>query len=289
MALVIRRFRLVVLLVLTGSCKADSYLFQTDRVADYDPPAELSVPASDLVEVSFRAGADTLYGFYFHHTGTDGYPRTVLLSHGRNGNVARPPEWSRATAIYFGGFDVLAYDYRGYGRSTGTSVSEATIDSDATAALAYLQGTLGVPDSELILYGHSIGATPTLALAERVGGGSAVVLESAFTSAQEMARTATLVDAPVSWFLRGSFDNIDQLPRIHLPVLILHGTLDPEVPVSQAAELYARAGQPKYLKIFPRAAHDDISEQPDFADALYQLGLMTGVVHADSRRPTSGP
>lgn len=288
MALVARRLPAIILVLLIGSCKADSYLFQTDRVADYALPPEQSLPAANSDEVSFRSGADTLYGFYFHHTGTDGYPRTVLLSHGRNGNVARPQELSRAIAIYFGGFDVLAYDYRGYGRSTGTSVSEASIDSDATAALGYLQVTLGVPDSQLILYGHSIGATPTLALALRIGGVSAVVLESAFTSAQEMARTATLVDVPIAWALRGSFDNIDQLPWIHVPVVILHGAQDAEVPVSQAAELYARASEPKYLKIFPNAAHDDISEQPNFGDALYQLGLMVGVIHADSRRgPTA--
>ena len=63
--------------------------------------------------------------------------------------------------------DVFAYEYSGYGHSTGTP-SEENMYSDARAALQLLvDGFKLKPERDIVLYGKSIGSCPTSHLASR--------------------------------------------------------------------------------------------------------------------------
>ncbi len=73
-----------------------------------------------------------------------------------------------------------AYDYTGYGQSSGRPSVADTI-ADVDAVFAWLQRR-GVQRQDLILYGQSLGSGPTLDLAAREKRIAGVVLHAAFAS-----------------------------------------------------------------------------------------------------------
>lgn len=243
-------------LALANGCKLDSLVFDPTSTSEYHFSSAV-VPDSLRTEINFPSGDETLYGVLLRQPGPA--PRlTVLLSHGKGGDISRPTEWTRAEMLWQAGFDVIAYDYRGYGKSTGSSTGEPSLLADGQAALAWALPRVGAIHSSLVLYGHSLGAVPTTDMAATLGIVRGVVLESAFASGEAMAHTATLLDVPREWLIDGRFDNVGKLPAIQAPILILAGSEDIQVPRAQTDELYARANNPKRLEFVSGAVHDDI-------------------------------
>src|SRR5918998_4165845 len=101
----------------------------------------------------------------------------VLFLHGNAGNVSdRVPHVELLAAA---GLDVLALDYRGYGRSTGRPTEPGTY-LDARAALAALLAQPGVRPERVVYVGESLGGAVALELALHAPP-AAIVLQSTFT------------------------------------------------------------------------------------------------------------
>jgi uncharacterized protein len=152
------------------------------------------------------------------------------------------------------GFDVLVFDYRGYGRSTGRPDEQGTY-RDARAAHAALLREPGVDGSRLVYLGESLGGAVALALA-REHPPHGLVLQSTFTGVRDMARQhypfvpgALVPDAYPSRRL---------ISHLRAPLLVLHGELDEIVPVSHAHALFDAAPEPKRLHVFPAVGHNDL-------------------------------
>jgi fermentation-respiration switch protein FrsA (DUF1100 family) len=162
------------------------------------------------------------------------------------------------------GFNVLAIDYRGYGRSAPLLPSEESVYEDAEAAWHWLDAR--VPDrSRRILYGHSLGAPVAAEVALRGDGAAALVLESAFTSLPEVTVLGGL--------LTQRMDLLDKLRRLDLPVLVVHGAEDKLVPPEMAQRLYDAARGPKRLIVVAGAAHSWVLRRAggEVFDALREL------------------
>src|SRR5262245_31078816 len=82
-------------------------------------------------------------------------PAVLLYLRGNDGNLGQ--EVDRLHALHRHGLPILAIDYRGYGRSSGPSPSEAHVYEDAIAAWDYLVRTQGVAPGSIVIYGHSLG------------------------------------------------------------------------------------------------------------------------------------
>jgi abhydrolase domain-containing protein 17 len=80
------------------------------------------------------------------------------------------------------GFNVFAYDYRGYGTSTGKPTEKAAYE-DVRTAYNHLTQTLKIPPNQIIIYGQSIGGGSATYLVSQVPA-AGLILESTFTSAQ---------------------------------------------------------------------------------------------------------
>jgi hypothetical protein len=183
-----------------------------------------------------------------------GSRRTVLVCNGNAGNMSH--RLDRALQMQQRlGVSVLLFDYRGYGRSEGSPDEQGTY-RDARAAYRYAVEEGGVAPLDLVLFGESLGAAVAveLALARPVG---ALVLESAFTSIPDMARAAYPFLPPVGPLIRTRYDTLARVPRLTLPLLVLHGERDGIVPLAQGRRVFEAAGGPKRFFAIPGAGHND--------------------------------
>ena len=176
----------------------------------------------------------------------------VLLVHGNAGNVGdRVPHLALLSAA---GFDVLAFDPPGYGRSGGRP-SELGTHRDARAARDALLLQQGVEAGRVLYLGESLGGAIALALALELPP-AGLILQSTFTSVRDMARRhypflprALVPDA---------YPSRRRIPRLRAPLLVLHGARDDIVPLMHGEELYEAAPEPKRIVVFPDAGHNDM-------------------------------
>lgn len=184
---------------------------------------------------------------------------TLLYLHGNGGSLSGRAFW--VMKLLELPVNVLAIDYRGYGRSEG-SPSEEGLYRDAMAAWKHLVETRACPAHRIVLYGKSLGGGPATWLAERVKP-AALILQSTFTSATDMGNRTF----PLGPFMRTKFPNVERLARIHLPTLIIHSRGDELIPFSMGeALLAASAGQAKRLRAYETEGHNELV--PNRADDL---------------------
>ena len=179
---------------------------------------------------------------------------TVLYLHGArwnlNGSVFRMARWVDL------GFNVLAVDYRGFGKSTELLPSEETAYADARVALDELKRREPDPTRRFI-YGHSLGGALAIDLAagplkqseNEVGG---IIIESTFTSIPAVVRATKYGWVPgIELAVTQLFDSATKIGKVETPLLIIHGTSDGIVPHAMADELFAAAASKvkKVIKI----------------------------------------
>ena len=188
---------------------------------------------------------------------------TVIFFHGQAGNISNTAFIGQSLAAL--GFDVLLFDYRGYGRSEGEIATEKDMYADADAAFDYVVNDRGVPSERVVLYGHSLGTAAAVDLASRRIC-AALILESGLSSADDMA-TVKLRWMPKWLHALGTnrFDSVAKLAGVVCPVLVAHGERDNIVPTDQGRALFAAANEPKKLIIVPGADHSI----PSYAGASY--------------------
>jgi pimeloyl-ACP methyl ester carboxylesterase len=176
----------------------------------------------------------------------------VLLCHGNGGNVGdRVPH---AALLHAAGLDVLLFDYRGYGRSSGRASEEGTY-RDARAARSALLERPDVDPGRVVYLGESLGGAVALALAlEHPPAG--LVLMSAFTSIRDMARRHYPIVPPP--LVPDAYPSLRRVRDLRAPLLVLHGDGDAVVPSLHGEALYAAAPDPKRLRIFDGAGHNDL-------------------------------
>jgi uncharacterized protein len=176
----------------------------------------------------------------------------VLLCHGNAGNVG--DRVVHAALLVDAGFDVLLFDYRGYGRSSGSPGEQGSY-SDARAARAALLAQPGVDGSRVFYLGESLGGAVALSLAMECPP-KGLILQSAFTSVRAMARlhypilpTALVPDA---------YPSLKLIRQLDAPLLVVHGERDEVVPPAQGSALFEAAPGPKGMQVFPGVGHNDL-------------------------------
>lgn len=167
---------------------------------------------------------------------------TVLYLHGArwnlNGSVFRIARWQEL------GFNVLAVDYRGFGRSTEILPSEESAAADARVAFAELQRHQPDPARRYV-YGHSLGGALAIDVASQVPPEqfAGLIVEATFTSIPDLLRGMRYGWVPgIGLVVTQRFDSAARIGNVRVPLLILHGTADNVVPHTMADELYERAG-----------------------------------------------
>ncbi|MGH6610565.1 MAG: alpha/beta hydrolase, partial [Burkholderiaceae bacterium] len=147
------------------------------------------LPGTEQYDVALPNGHSLHFWYVPQQKNAESAP-TVLYLHGArwnlNGSVFRMSRWLDL------GFNLLAVDYRGFGKSTELLPSEETAYADARVALEELKRREPDPAKRFI-YGHSLGGALAIDLAagalkepgNEVGG---VIIESTFTSIPAVVR-----------------------------------------------------------------------------------------------------
>ena len=216
-----------------------------------DPPAG--------VEERWITTADgvRLHAWY---AGAPGATATLVWAHGNAGNIGVRADVLLALAEE--GLNVLAFDYRGYGRSEGRP-NETGVYLDAEAAYDS-ERARGVPAEQLIAFGESLGSAVAIRLAERrpcAGLG----LVSPFTSIRDVARHHY---GPLGVLAGNRFDSLTRIPGITVPVFVAHGDADEVVPFALGERLFAAVHAPKRFFRAAGAHHNDVFGTPGLVAAI---------------------
>jgi uncharacterized protein len=176
---------------------------------------------------------------------------TLVMSHGNAGNISN--RYALMAALRQNGFNVLMFDYRGYGRSDGTP-SEEGIYIDGRTAFDYAAKLPQVDSQKIVLWGTSLGGVVAVDVAAKRHA-AGMILESTFTSAADMA--AEHYSFILRYVLRIQLNSIEKIVQIHTPVLLMHGNKDRTVPIRLGKELYAAANEPKEFYEITGADHNN--------------------------------
>ena len=178
-----------------------------------------------------------LHGWYVPVSNARG---TILVCHGNAGNISHRIE----TILIFNrlGLNTLIFDYRGYGLSEGNPTEPGTY-ADAEAALAWIEEHCGVPPGEVVVFGRSLGGAVAACLASK-SQPKALILESTFTSAPDMARQL-YPWIPIRLLSRFYYDTLAKVREIHCPLLVVHSPDDDLIPFSHGRALFEAAPEPK--------------------------------------------
>ncbi|HVF26726.1 MAG TPA: alpha/beta fold hydrolase [Pyrinomonadaceae bacterium] len=221
----------------------------------YDAGEAWRLP-DDSQDVWFEAADGTRLHGWFVGAPVQPATATIIYFHGNGGNLSGVG-WI-ANHFTARGFDVMLFDYRGYGRSEGAAIDERGIFADADAAYDYVVRERGVPPARLVLYGQSLGTTAVADVASRKPCGG-VILESGLSSASDMAGVV-LPWLPRAFhrLARNRFESARKLAGVECPILVAHGDMDEVIPIEQGRALYAAAREPKRLIIVSGASHNNL-------------------------------
>ena len=235
-------------------------------------------------DVSFAAGDGVKLHGWFVPASSAGATRAVLFCHGNAGNIADRAELA---AVLHRALDahLLLFDYRGFGRSEGQP-DEAGLYRDGLAALATLRARPEVDPTQVVLLGRSLGGGVVAEVALQDGAVAGVLLESAFTSIQDMAAAVYPIPG-LGRLVRTRYDNLAKMPRLAVPILVVHGDRDEIVPAEMGRRLAEAAGDRARFHAVPGGHHHHVW----LAGARPYLAALRGFVDAVTtpRKGTRAP
>ncbi len=224
------------------------FVFQPSPWTDQDEIQTIDLP---LEEVWLTVTSNVrVFGWY-----VDAGPTSpvMLWCHGNAGNISH--RLQNISELHRRGISIFIFDYRGYGKSTGTP-SEAGLYQDTLAAYDFLITQKNVAPHRLVLFGRSLGTSVACeAAVQRSAAG--LILEGAFPSIQSMADHHYL-GLPASWFVHSKFNLGEKLSRISIPLLMIHGEKDTIVPIKYGKQVFQTAHEPKIWYSVRDAGHNNV-------------------------------
>jgi fermentation-respiration switch protein FrsA (DUF1100 family) len=193
----------------------------------------------------------TLFGWY-KAPATPEKP-VLLMFHGNAGDIGTRNYKARFWLNH--GYGVLMAEYRGYGANPG-SPTEQGLYRDGRAFVSWLRAH-GFKPSQIVLRGESLGTGVATQMAVETPGIRALVLESPFTSAGDVAQKRYFF-VPAKLLLKDEYDNLSKIRNIKTPLLIVHGVIDDVVPYKEGKTLFEAANKPNQLVAILDAGHDDL-------------------------------
>ena len=232
--------------------KQEVLLFAPTRL-----PPDHRFTVAGVLERKIEVEGATLSALHFRQPDAKGL---VFFLHGNGGSLQ---EWLTSTDFYRRtGFDLFILDYRGYGKSTGRIESEPQLHADVRAAWRAIAPEYA--GRKVVLYGRSLGTGLATNLATQVSA-DLLVLVSPYSSLRDVARDHyPWVPAAV---LRYPMRTDEWLPKVKMPVLIMHGDRDAVIAIDHAERLQALKPGAEMVRL-RGVGHNDVHLSGEYLDRL---------------------
>ncbi len=249
----------VAILLFGGALGGCSGVFFVPQKALVATPGQFGVRYRE-VEIPMEPGV-TLHGWFL--PGKPPVKATIVFLHGNAQNIS----YHQASVLWLPRqhYNVLLYDYRGYGRSGGVSTPQNAID-DFGVVMAEVEKQPEAKGLPVVVLGQSLGASLAIAAVARWKSEypvAVVVLDSPFSDFRGIVREKLAMVwwlRPLSLFVPVLIPGKPDLRRniaalSQTPVLLIHGAEDQIIPPEHSRILFRAAKEPRQLWIVPGAKH----------------------------------
>lgn len=154
-------------------------------------------------------------------------------------------------------YGVVMYDYRGYGKSTGTTQNAASMAADYDAVMLWLEDR-GLTSDRMVVFANSLGSLPA---GPAAAGGSRItveklVMEVPQSSADVIMQNATGLSLPSSMITEYNFDLGQDMENYAGELLWMHAEEDDVAPVETARSAMRRHEGTYYREeVYPNVGH----------------------------------
>ncbi len=208
------------------SMNCSSYVYYPETKI-YNTPADMAMKYKELyltTEDNVRINA-----WYVPSETNRG---TVLFCHGNGGNISTLSETIKmANGL---GLNIMVFDYRGYGKSDGTSSENGTY-LDAERCYNYLTTDLSTPPEKIIVWGRSLGGAVAVDLAAKQNP-ALLIVESSFTSLRAVTTDITGFKYVTAVYGK-QYNSIEKISSVKCPVMIIHSSEDDMIGVHHGKAL----------------------------------------------------
>jgi len=205
----------------------------------------------------------TLHGLWIKAINPKGL---IIYFHGNTGSLKR---WGKVAAQFTEyGYDVLAPDYRGYGKSTGKP-SENVLIKDAE--LFYHAAREHYNEDQIVIYGRSLGSAVAVQLAAK-NNPKLLILETPFNSLLDVARSQVPI-FPYKLMLKHPFRSDLFIQQVKSPIVFMHGTSDSQVRYKSALKLYSKVSNREnaMFQTFKGGDHNNLSSYSEYNKLMAEV------------------
>lgn len=196
------------------------------------------------------------------HFKTDSPKGIIVYQHGNAGDLER---WGNIAEDFVQfNYEVLIWDYRGYGKSRGVR-SQSTLLSDGQ--MMYDQAKKWFPEENIVIYGRSLGTGISTYIAAN-NQPQKLILETPYYSLKNLVHTeyGFLV---TKRFLRYPLRSDLYADQIYCPVMVFHGTADEVVKYNYGKRLFERlSSRDKQMITLPDGEHNNLSSYTQYWENL---------------------
>lgn len=236
-------FPIFLLTIFASGCSTSAFFYQPYKEFKHYP----DTTSYSLEEINFKSSTGKNLNGWFFKPKNKAVIGTVLHFHGNAANISYQYQFS--DSLIKAGFQVMVFDYEGFGKSEG-KVSQENVLADGISALHYIKERADVKGTKLILFGQSLGGHLSCVVAAREQKLiDALVVEGAFTGHERMAIYVGRKSGAPKWLTKmlvpSRYNAIDEIDKVTIPKLIIHSTEDQTCPFYMGKELYDKAVAPK--------------------------------------------
>jgi alpha-beta hydrolase superfamily lysophospholipase len=208
------------------------------------PFSEMSIPSGDAMLSVLRYRVKDPKGMIVYYHGNAGSLRTWTEVGDRLARL---------------GYDVLIFDYRGFGKSVGRYQSEDDLLEDGRTILGLARKEY--PDSKIVIFGRSLGTGIATRMASEFRP-KLLILESPFLSA--LSRGQQSFPFVLPFLMKYPLRSDLYASKVTCPVFIAHGTEDEIIPYASGEALTHKFNPaPSFLTV-KGGHHNDLWDYPDY-------------------------
>jgi len=184
-----------------------------------------------------------------------------------HGNAGALNSWGFISEIYTEmNYDIFLYDYRGYGKSEGTIISEKQFYDDAQTAYNSIKTEYA--EEKIVIIGQSIGSATAAWLAANNNPKKLILLTAYYSLTDLMHEKYKIIP---DFLLKYKFKTNEYITNLKIPVAIIHGSEDDLISPNAAIRLKKQCKDTDELIIIEGMSHNGIHDNHQFQKQMREL------------------